>query len=142
MSIIQSPPQKQRAVHCRASFWQLQRPVQSFLQLQRISYLQACVASVELSSILPSPPLDVLDKYILCGVIGSFLALFLPLPSPYCGVCKTKTLILRNDCVHEIVPFPRASHMYTCSYIYYIYIYIYITENHLLVNEKRRCRDG
>ena len=37
--------QKQRKVHCRATFWQLQHPVQSFLQLQCISSLQACVAS-------------------------------------------------------------------------------------------------
>ena len=42
---VHSPPQEQRAVHCRAAFLHLHRPLQSFLQPQRISCLQACVAS-------------------------------------------------------------------------------------------------
>ena len=44
--------QKQRNVHCRAMFWQLQHLVQSFLQLQCISSYRLVWPQVELSSIL------------------------------------------------------------------------------------------
>ena len=55
-----------------------------------------------------------------------FKPCFLPRPSPYYGVHKV-TKILRNDCVHEIVQFPRASH-----YVYYVYTYYYIQK---IINE-------